>query len=190
MGYLKKRKLRDTTKANETRWNSAPADVPAPSADGKRALVCSPKPTGTVSFKRSKGACGHRSRSDLSTSQSYSQVAQSVFYPSAEGPSPITARKLSFSEGTGITGITLSGLKPLCSSPVHNIRKAQFSQLKTKDEKVRALHTVGRVCGGDLPGAIKFALMNPQKICGSLCLNAPGRLEEELLDAFREVCPK
>ena len=49
---------RDTTKANETRLNSAPADVPSPLADGKRALMCSPspKPAGTVSFKRSKGA--------------------------------------------------------------------------------------------------------------------------------------
>ena len=57
---------------------------------------------------------------------------------------------------------------------------------------MRALHKIGVACGGDLPGAIKFALTNSKssKVCQSLCLNAPDRLQEELLEAYREACPR
>ena len=48
---------------------------------------------------------------------------------------------------------------------------------------------MGEICGGDLPRALKFCLKNPKTVCESLCLNAPDKLEEELLQAFREACP-
>ena len=89
MLFLKKIKQRDTTKSIEIRWNRAQADVRAPSADGKRALVCSPpKPADTVSFKRSKGASVRCSPSDLLSSPTYSHVAQNVFHPSNQVSSP------------------------------------------------------------------------------------------------------
>ena len=137
MPFHKKSKQRDTTKATETRLNSAPAHVPAPSADVKRALVCSPKPAGTVSFKRAKGASVHHSPSNLLSSPSYSQVAQNVFRTSVQVSSPratatATARKLSFfAEGVGIIQ---GGLKPPILSPPKAIRKAQFSKIANRSE--------------------------------------------------------
>ena len=135
MPFHKKSKQRDTTKATETRLNSAPAHVPAPSADVKRALVCSPKPAGTVSFKRAKGASVHHSPSNLLSSPTYSQLAQNVFHTSVQVSSPratATARKLSFfAEGVGIIQ---GGLKPPILSPPKAIRKAQFSKIANRSE--------------------------------------------------------
>ena len=50
-----------------------------------------------------------------------------------------------------------SGLPSMSSLPVQPMRKVPFSQLKTRDEKLRVLNSFARMCGGDLPGTIKNA---------------------------------
>ena len=83
-------------------------------------------------------------------------------------------------------------ITPLHTSPVISYRhRTRFSDLKTRDEKMRAVHDIGKVVGGDLVGAMKFAFQNLKTVGPTLAskLNAPESLETEILELFRDIFP-
>ena len=153
----RKQNNRDPTKAREARaLQNSTQTVIVPSTGSKRSPLCSPKPTVPSGFPNEQRVhFGHQTRSNIAGSPSYIAVATGVIVPTTQNNSSPTVRRLSFSGDVG--GSTASGLPPMSSLPVQPMRKAPFSQLKTRDEKVRVLHSIGSICGGDLPGALKNA---------------------------------
>ena len=73
--------------------------------------------------------------------------------------------------------------------PMPEIRaRKSFSKL-SDCVKFRDASDLLKVCGGDLPGAIKFMAPKLASLCASAGINAPGRLQEEVVEAFKESFP-
>ena len=168
---------------------------------GSPRTMRSPAPLGTRAFPQSSNTVySPTARFNGTGSPSFVQVAKSPRNTySSNTTRSVTVQRLSFMSDMDVRAPNVpdiastinTGVKPLCSSPVISYRhRTRFSDLKTKDEKMKTIHDIGKVVGGDLVGAMKFALKNSKTVGQSLCLNAPERLQEELLEAFREECPK